>query len=140
MTSSTTSGAKTEGASVVSASVAGGAAGAATTAETRAETRAETGQSGRAPNIGLTKGAPRSDKHTPEYEPPRPAGNKSVAVTEDDVAASDDEAVDGDGKAAAEKPGHVKPALIQTPDASGSYRNSLTDHVDDDRSEKSSDD
>ncbi len=60
------------------------------------------------------KGAPRSEKHDPEYEPPKPASGKA-----DDVP---------DEAASSAKLGIVDPALIKKPDAKGAYRNSLTDN------------
>jgi sec-independent protein translocase protein TatC len=67
------------------------------------------------------KGAPRSEAHKPEYEPPRP--NPQAATKGNDSKAEKP----AEEKPDIEKPGYVKPSLIEKPDAHGVYRNSLTD-------------
>lgn len=68
----------------------------------------------------VVKGSPKSEKHEPEYEPPKPSS-------------TDDVQEEG---ASSAKLGIVDPALVKKPDAKGAYRNSLTDY---DESEDTSD-
>lgn len=62
------------------------------------------------------KGAPRNDKHDPDYEPPKPSST-AVADADDETAGSASTHV-------------VNPSLIKKPDSKGAYRNSLTDSDD----------
>ena len=71
-------------------------------------------------SASAVKGAPRDEAHEPEYEPPKPK-NKPV---KDDTNKDDNQA------ASSAKLGIFDPALIQKPNADGTYRNSLTDSAD----------
>ncbi|MFK7862444.1 MAG: twin-arginine translocase subunit TatC [Granulosicoccus sp.] len=73
------------------------------------------------------KGAPRNEKHEPEYTPPKPSAKSGT----------DTGKADTDGQSASSaKLGVVNPSLIKKPDASGAYRNSLTDSDSEDPPQK----
>ncbi|MFK8083034.1 MAG: twin-arginine translocase subunit TatC [Granulosicoccus sp.] len=87
----------------------------------------EPGPDGSDSGGAAVKGAPRSEKHEPEYTAPKPATASKGDVNKTDA---DSEA------ASSAKLGVVNPSLIKKPDSSGAYRNSLTDSDNEDPSPK----
>lgn len=71
---------------------------------------------------GVVKGAPKTQKHDPEYEAPQPSATTG--------AKGDDDTANG------VKTHVVNPSLIKKPDSKGVYRNSLTDSDNEDPPQK----
>jgi len=67
---------------------------------------------------GSVKGAPKTEKHDPEYKPPKPAVDKKSEISKADSEKRNPDTAKTDV---------VDPSLIKKPDSSGVYRNSMTD-------------